>query len=101
MNHSRFILLALSIGLALAGGSVLDRAWQGELGEDEDALPQVVSVDVAPSVQARPVSFDRARVPGRMDFSHAAANPGLAERGVRGAGGGGRTLLSLHTLLIE
>ena len=99
--RSRFIFCALAIGLAVGGGSALERAWQTNPGADEDALPQIVKIDIASGVGARPVNFGRTRAVAHALFAVARGDLGLADRGVRWTAAGGRTLLSLHTLLME
>ena len=101
MIRSRFIFCALAIGLVVGGGSALERAWQADQGEDEGALPQVVSVDIARGTDAQSVNFDHPRAFVIVDWSVARGNRGLANRGIRWNAGSARTLLSLHTLLIE
>ena len=101
MIRSRFIFCALAVGLAVVGGSALDRACQGDRGEDEAALPQIVAVDVSRGVQTQPVDFGRTRAIAHVGSFVARGNCGLADRGVRWTAAGGRTLLSLHTLLME
>jgi hypothetical protein len=101
MIRSRYIFCALAIGLAVVGGSALDRACQGERGEDEAALPQIAAVDTARGVQAQPLDFGRTRAIALVGSSVDRGNCGLADRGVQWVAAGGRTLLSLHTLLME
>src|SRR5690349_7459631 len=101
MIRSRFIFFALAIGLAVGGGSALERSWQSDWGEDEGALPQVVKIDIARGEQARPVNSGRTRAMALRGLLVAGGNQESVNRGVRWAAAGGRTLLSLHTLLIE
>jgi len=101
MIRSRFIFCALAIGLTVVGGSALDRTWQEDQGDDEAALPRIVAVDISRGVQMRPADIGWARPLEQRRLSVDLVNCGLADRGVQWIAAGGRTLLSLHTLLRE
>jgi len=101
MIRSRFIFCALAIGLTVVGGSALDRTRQEDQGDDEAALLRIVAVDFSRGVQMRPANIGWARPFEQGRLSVDPANCGLGDRGVQWIAAGGRTLFSLHTLLIE